>query len=83
MEGEMMNKEGGRCKCFHHKVAAWSVFLIGLMFLLHNAFGWLSEGFVMVAWPLLLTVAGCVWVCSKAGMCKCCDGGSCGDGRCC
>jgi len=74
-----MNKEGGRCGCFHHKIVPATVLLFGLMFLVHNAFGWLSEGFVMVAWPILVVVAGVF----KFGNCKCCPGGACGPGGCC
>lgn len=51
------------CKC--HKCAPVCIVLIGVAFLL-QALGWLSEGVVSYAWPILLILFG------AGKMCKCC-----------
>lgn len=70
-----MNNGGGMmCKCPHHKVVPFSIFLIGLAFLL-KAFGILGSDLVDIAWPALLTLIGFMKL--SKNMCKCCDGQSC------
>lgn len=61
---------GPKCPCPHHKVVPGLVVLFGLLFLLH-AYGTFSNQFVMVAWPVLVIVAGLMKM--STGMCKCCN----------
>ncbi len=61
--------QGKTCKCPHHKMVPLLVFLFGLAFLL-KAFGYLSAGFVDIAWPVLVTLAGVMKL--SQGSCKCC-----------
>ncbi len=63
-----MHEGGMMCKCPHHKVVPLAVTLIGLAFLL-QALGVLTAGFVDVAWPVLLVVAGLTKM--SSGMCSC------------
>lgn len=57
------------CKCPHHKVVPIVIVLIGLAFLL-EAYNVLTAGFVAIAWPVLVIIAG-VTKLFGAG-CKCC-----------
>lgn len=69
-----MNMQGGEkmmCNCPHHKMFPLFLFLLGLGYFL-QAMGYLSAGFMPLAWPVLLMLAAL----SKmfGSMCKCCDG---------
>ena len=59
------------CGCSHHKVVPVLVILFGLTFLL-EALGFVTSGFVMIAWPVLVIAGGLMKLMSKSGMCKCC-----------
>lgn len=65
------------CKCPHHIAVPLSIALIGLAFLLEQL-GWVSSGFVSLAWPILLIIIGL----TKLGKsyCNCCSGSA---GKCC
>ncbi len=67
-----MNKGGGAmvCKCPHHKMVPLLVTLFGLDFLLHSLGWWVSDSFLAVSWPVLVTLAGFMKL--SKGMCKCC-----------
>lgn len=54
------------CHCGRRKIMPWLVVLFGLAFLL-EAVGTLSAGFVSIAWPILVIIAGLL----KLGACKC------------
>ncbi len=71
---------GGRCKCPHHNIVGICVALIGLLFLL-GALNVVGGRLVELGWPTLLLVAGLTKISGR--MCKCCDKGSCGGGKCC
>lgn len=58
-----------KCKCMHHKFVPGLVFLFGALFLLHNL-GYVASGFVDLAWPSLVALAGLSKL--SSGMCKCC-----------
>ncbi len=66
-----MQKQGMICKCPHHSVVPLMITLIGVAFLL-QAMNILTEDFVRIAWPLLLTIAGLTKLSSSRGICKCC-----------
>lgn len=72
--------EKGACGCPHHKVKGTLIVLLGLVFLL-GALDIVGSRFVDLSWPVLLILAGLFKL--SSGMCKCCDGGSCGNGKCC
>ena len=55
------------CSCPHHKVVPLCITLIGLA-ALAGQMGWVSAGFVGVAWPILLIIIGL----TKMMHCKCC-----------
>ena len=59
------------CGCPHHKVTPLLVVLFGLTFLL-GALGTLTPGFVNIAWPVIVILAGLMKWSEKSGMCKCC-----------
>jgi len=62
----MMGK--GYCGCPHHKITPIGIILIGLTFLA-GQMGWVTMGFVAVAWPILLIVIGLgKWM---GPMCRC------------
>lgn len=74
MENQMEQKCvcgcGSGCKCPHHKMMPLLVVLFGVLFLLHN-WGMFSDGFVAIAWPSIVILAGLKKMFS--GMCKCCS----------
>ena len=65
--GDKMGMDKMMCKCPHHKMLPTFAFLLGLGYFL-QALGYLSAGFMALAWPVLLML----WALSK--MCRCCDG---------
>jgi len=71
--------KGGMCKCPHHKVVPLLVVLFALAFFL-KAMGVLSAGFVDLAWPVLVGLAGLMKL--SKGMCKCNSSHMCGPDGC-
>jgi hypothetical protein len=66
---------GKGCKCPHHKIGAWLLLVLGIVFLL-QACGVVTWGFVNVTWPTLLIIF------AIGKMCKCCGGHHCKGGVC-
>ncbi len=53
----MEQMDGQKCQCPHHQVIPFLVLLFGLLFLL-SAYDVFTAGFVAVAWPVLVILAG-------------------------
>jgi len=62
--------DGKNCRCPHHSVMPLLVVLLGVVFLL-QALGTVSIGFVNVAWPILVILAGFQKFFNRR--CKCCN----------
>ena len=70
MDNQNTMSQGKVCKCPHHKVVPFMIFLLGVDFLFGNL-GWISVGFLNVTWPILIIIIGGTKL--GRGMCKCCD----------
>jgi len=67
MEGNTM--EGKKCGCMHHSMIPLFIVAFGLLFLL-GQIGVFTQGFVGLAWPVLVILGGAMKMMSKK--CKCC-----------
>jgi hypothetical protein len=57
------------CKCPHHGMFTWGIFLIALVILLGNL-GVFTQGFVGIVWPIILGLIAIFKMCGNK--CKCC-----------
>ena len=69
MQGKVCGGCGKGCGCMCHKVVPILIILLGLDFLLAD-FGVVSQGFVAMSWPILLTLIGVMKL--MKNKCKCC-----------
>jgi hypothetical protein len=69
MENQKMHTEGKVCNCPHHKVLPILTVLTGVDFLL-GSLRVFTYGFVDITWPILLIIAGFIWM--NGNSCRCC-----------
>jgi len=62
-------EKGKTCNCPHHKVLPILTIIVGADFLL-GALGAFTWWFVEVTWPIVVIIAGFVWL--QQAKCKCC-----------
>ena len=66
----MDSMKSGMCSCPHHKMPGLLVVVFGLIFLL-GYLNVLTSQAVMIAWPIVVILAGLMKLMS--GRCKCCS----------